>query len=474
MVTHSVTDPSFGNRQIKLDTLVRLRWLAILGQGAAVLFVWLGLSYSFPAILCLALVGLSAWLNLYLQMQFRKDFRLKALPATALLAYDSCQLAALLYLTGGLHNPFAVLLIVPPVISATTQHVRFTSFLAVMNIAFATTLIWFHLPLPWASGAPINLPVVYVFGVWASIVLAMIFMSIYAFRIAQEGRMLADALSATELVLAKEQHLSNLDGLATAAAHELGTPLATITLTSKELERELFDDDPLKEDVSLIRSQAERCREILGKIRSLSSSDDTNFTKHALSTLIEEIVEPHRNFGIEIKSIFSKECGEEPILLRNPGITYGLGNLVENAVDFAKSEVEIHASWTEDLLSLRIMDDGPGFSDHIRARLGDPYVTSRDLKQRLASETGESDTGADDLDGIGGGLGLGFFIAKTLLERSGATVTVSNRQVKLTDPKQSDSAKTGAVIHIYWPRAQLETDQYKRSKFDARLIPETD
>lgn len=464
MVSNSLADPLFADRQIKLDTLVRLRWLAIFGQSLAVIFVWLVLGYKFEAWLCLALIGLSAWLNLYLQLQFRKVVRLSALPATILLTYDSAQLGGLLYLTGGLQNPFSLLLLVPAVVSATTQPARYTIFLASLITLLATLLIWFNQPLPWVNNNPPELPLLYVFAIWTAILLTMIFLSIYAFRIAQEGQLLVNALSATELVLANEQHLTTLDGLATAAAHELGTPLATIQLVSRELERELFDDDPIKEEIVLLRSQAERCREILGTLRSLSGDEHANFTKMRLTSLISEVIEPFEDEGIEIRACFPESLEGQPVLMRNPGLIYGLGNLLENAVDFAHSRVDIKASWTETSITVRIMDDGPGFAQSILARLGDPYVTTRAL---------DGKNGADNLSDIdskaggnigSGGLGLGFFIAKTLLERSGAQVSVSNRQADNSGNRGADLPKeqgtrTGALIHLHWPRGQIEADQ---------------
>ncbi len=462
MVSSNPSDPIFSSRQIKLGTLVILRWLAILGQGSAVLFVWLVLGYDFPALLCLALVGLSAWLNLYLHFQIRNSVRLAPGPATGLLAYDSAQLGGLLYLTGGLLNPFALLLLVPAVVSATMQPARFTIPLTGLIALIATVLVFFHMPLPWKDATPPDFPVMYMAGVWLAIIITMLFLCIYAHRIAQEGHLLANALSATELILANEQHLTTLDGLATAAAHELGTPLSTIQLVARELERELDPADPLREDAQLLRSQAERCRDILGKLRSLSGDDHANFSKMRLSSLISELIEPFDLFDIEFILNFPTDRDDQPILWRNPGLMYGLGNLIENATDFAASRVEISAQWNEQALSIRIADDGPGFSDVMLQRLGDPYVTSRadpDQQDRNANQRPDADTILSQ--GMnGGGLGLGFFIAKTLLERSGGRVEISNRQGTKKDRKSEKAHKnSGAVVDIYWPRAVLETDQ---------------
>ena len=462
MIFDSTPDPIIADRQIKLDTLVRLRWLAIGGQSVAVIVVSKLFGYHFHASYCFFLIGLSVLLNLFLQMGYRKSVRLSPLPATGLLSYDAMQLGALLYLTGGLQNPFGLLLLVPAVVSATMQPQRYTAFLSTLIILIATGLTFIHYPLPWADATPPDFPSLYVYGNWVALIVTMLFLSVYTSRIAREGHQLANALSATELILANEQHLTSIDGLATAAAHELGTPLATIQLVAKELERELLPDDPIFEDVALIRSQAERCRDILGKLRSLSGDDHSNFTKMQFEALISEIVEPFENLDIKIERIFPKDKDNQPVLNRNPGLLFGLGNLVENAVDFAQSRVILDSHWTESYVRLIIADDGPGFSEAIISRLGDPFVSTRmEKKQWDRDATSGPDLARRQKSSLnGGGLGLGFFIAKTLLERSGAKVSILKSglvQEDLLSEKLNEIS--GAVIEITWPRALLETDQ---------------
>jgi len=241
-------------------------------------------------------------------------------------------------------------------------------------------------------------------GVWLSLLLAIGFIGAYAWQLTEEARQLADALAATELVLAREQHLSQLDGLAAAAAHELGTPLSTITVIATELEREMAPGSPHADDVKLLREQAQRCRGILGKLTQLSASSEP-FDRMPLSALIEEIVAPHRHFGVAINVALAPHDAAEPIGRRNPVILYGLGNLLENAVDFARERVDVTAAWSAEEIELTINDDGPGFAPEIMDRIGEPYVTGRRHLQHSA-------------DVEAGGLGLGLFIAKTLLERS--------------------------------------------------------
>ena len=432
----TVPGADFGEQRLRLETLVRIRWLAVVGQTAAVLFVALVLDFPLPLGLCFAAIALSAWLNIFLKMRFTATHRLQSRWAAAMLAYDVLQLAALLYLTGGLENPFAVLLLAPVLVSATILTPQRTILLAFLMVSVATVLSFWHEPLPWDPETPMKLPFLYVIGVWVALLSGLAFMSVYAWRVAEEARQLADALAATELVLTREQHLSALDGLAAAAAHELGTPLATISLVSRELERDLPSGSPMAEDIGLLRTQSERCRDILRKITSLGGEGDEAFARLRFSHLIEEVVEPHRDFGIKISVEVAGDPAREPIVNRNPGVLYGLGNLVENAVDFAVSRVQIVVDWNGDNVVVTIDDDGPGFSTEVIDRIGDPYVTTRGIGAAGSDRKLEA-----------GGLGLGFFIAKTLLERSGAQIDLVNRP----------SSGHGAVVKIRWPRAGVES-----------------
>jgi two-component system sensor histidine kinase RegB len=419
-------------RNVRLDTLLRLRWLAVIGQTTAVLVVYLGLDYDLPIWACLAVIGLTAWLNVALRLRFRMTQRIEPDRAAWLLAFDIAELAILLFLTGGLENPFAFLFLGPVLLSATALPPRLTLMVGGFTAACATVLIFIHYPLPWDADQPIELPPIYTMGVWLSLLLAIGFIGAYAWQLTEEARQLADALAATELVLAREQHLSQLDGLAAAAAHELGTPLSTITVIAKEIEREMAPDSPHADDVKLLREQAQRCRGILAKLTQLSASAEP-FDRMPLSALIEETVAPHRNFGVAIKVTLAPRDAAEPIGRRNPVILYGLGNLLENAVDFAGERVEVTAEWSAQEISLTINDDGPGFAPEIMERIGEPYVTGRrHLRHSVDVEAG--------------GLGLGLFIAKTLLERSGARLVFTNRAA----PAQ------GACVRVRWARADFE------------------
>ncbi|MGC1702580.1 MAG: ActS/PrrB/RegB family redox-sensitive histidine kinase [Pseudolabrys sp.] len=420
------------HRNVRLDTLVRLRWLAIIGQSTAVLVVYYGLDFDLPIYACVAAIILAAWLNVALRLRFHMTQRLEPDRAAWLLAFDIAELAVLLFLTGGLQNPFAFLFLGPVLLSATALPPRFTLLLGGFAVACATVLVFVHYPLPWDSEDPLQLPPIYMIGVWMCILLAIGFIGVYAWQITEESRQLSDALAATELVLAREQHLSQLDGLAAAAAHELGTPLSTISVIARELERAIAADAPHGDDVRLLREQAKRCRDILAKLTELSAGGEP-FDRMRLTALIEEVVAPHRNFGVTIDVTTPSDCAAEPVGARNPAILYGLGNLLENAIDFAHDRVLVDAKWDEDSVAVTISDDGPGFAPEILTRIGEPYVTSR---QHHLNDTGEEPTG----------LGLGFFIAKTLLERSGATLSFANRAIP----------ERGAVVRLHWSRSDFE------------------
>ena len=425
---------------LRLRTLVRLRWLAIVGQAGAVLGVHFVLGYPLPLSLCLGAVALSAWLNIFLSIRWRKSIRLQETHSGLLLLYDVLQLAVLLYLTGGLENPFAFLFLVPVTISATSLTTRWTIWLGIMAFGCATFLAFRHYPLPWVPGQHFDLPDVYIAGMWTAIICGVVFSAIYARRIAEEARQMSAALSATEMVLAREQRLSALDGLAAAAAHELGTPLATIALVAKELRREIPGKGPYTEDIDLLISQTARCREILARLSNRDAQTDDMYQRTKMLVMVEDLIEPLRGSEVVIAVTSTadgddKALGSEPVFRRNPGIAYGLGNLLENAVDFAASRVEVDARWTTSQVSLTVRDDGPGFHENILDRLGDPFVTTRPGYGEGTDEGGRHE-----------GMGLGFFIAKTLLERSGATVSLANRP----------APEHGAVVHIVWPRSLID------------------
>jgi len=429
MTTHDLDQLRLPSRNVRVDTLVRLRWLSIIGQTVTVLFVQYGLEFELPIWGCLSVIALAAWLNIALNIRFRQAQRLEPGRVVWLLAFDITELALLIFLTGGLDNPFSFFLLAPVLISATALPPRFTLALGAFAVLTTILLLFFHYPLPWVAGETLDFPPAYTVAAALSTVLAIFFIGIYAWQITEDSRQLVNALAATELALAREQHVSQLDGLAAAAAHALGTPLSTISVIARELERMIPENSPHADDVRLLREQAQRCRDILGKLNELSSEGEP-FDRLPISALLEEVAAPHRDFGIAIDVTLAS--GEQPLGARNPAILYGLGNLVENAVDFAHTRVEVKGEWTDDDVTVTISDDGPGFAPEVIGRVGEPYVRSRRPRRRYASDET--------------GLGLGFFIAKTLLERSGARLKFMNRPLPFS----------GAVVIVNWPREDFE------------------
>jgi two-component system sensor histidine kinase RegB len=305
-------------------------------------------------------------------------------------------------------------------------------------------LLFYRMPLPWYRGAEFDLPLLYNVGLLASVLSGMLFLALYAWRLAKESRQMADALAATEMVLAREQQLHALDGLAAAAAHELGTPLSTIAVVAKELNKSAQQGSQFADDLALLQTQAIRCREILRKLTRSPTEPDPLHARMSITQLIEEAAGPYRGFSAELAMTASPEPGtegealDEPVGARRPGVLHGLGNLVENAVDFARERVEIAARWSARHVVIEITDDGRGIPADVMDALGDPYITTRPTRPRGQTKDGEP-----------AGLGLGFFIAKTLLERSGATVALENR------PRPAH----GAIVKISWPRADFESKQ---------------
>jgi len=429
--------------RLRLQTIIRLRWLAVLGQSVTVIGAYWVLGIDLAIGGCLAIIALSAWLNVALRIRYRASQRLKSNYAFIMLAYDILQLAALLYLTGGLENPFAFLLIAPVTVSASTLPVRITIALGALAIGAATALTTFHFPLPWFSHSTLLIPFPYVMGAWATVVSGILFIGLYSWRTSEEGRRMAEALAAAETVLAREQRLLALDGLAAAAAHGLGTPLATIAVVTKELLHDVAEDDPHYDDILLLRAQAERCRDILKELASRGEQIDVIVSRLPVCHLMEEVVEPHRLIAVPIEvttgplpNVELDSPGvREPVTQRNPGVVYGLGNLVENAVDFAATKVEVDAHWSENEVRIVIADDGGGFPPNVLEELGEPFLTTRPA-------TSWSEDAPDEHIGMG----LGFFIAKTLLERSGAQLELANRP----EPAR------GAVVTVTWPRERFE------------------
>ncbi len=418
-------------RRLRLNTLIRLRWLAVAGQSAAVLVGVFGLGVGLPALACFVLIAASAALNLLLRWRYPTSAQLDEREAALVLGLDILQLTGLLFLTGGLANPFVILLLAPVTIAASSLSLPLAAGLLGLALVCATVLLGFSLPLPWVGGAALVLPPLYEAGTWLALAVSAAFVALYAYRVAAEARQTASALTAAELVLARAQHLSQLDGLAAAAAHELGTPLATVALVVREMAAQAPSDEGFADDLRLLEESVERCRGILARLSAPSELSGQPMDVSSPVELAELAAAPHRLLGMSIE-VTGEGAEPAPKCPRNPGVLFGLGNLIENAVSFADHAVSIRVGWTQTTVTIAVSDDGPGFPPGVLSRIGEPFLSKRD--------------GARRSEKAGGGLGLGLFIARSLLERSRATVRFANA---------APPAK-GAVVTVTWPRGAYE------------------
>ncbi len=432
-------------RRLRLQTLMRLRWFAILGQFAAVLSVRTFFGYELPFAAVISVISASALLNIALSLVYSSTKRLDDREASVYLSFDILQLAVLLYLTGGIENPFAILFIAPVTISAATLSLRSTITLSLLSFVCVTALTFYHLPFPWTGADTFSLPEVYTFGLWTALLLGIGFTAFYSHRVSAEAARMSDALAATQMVLAREQRLSDLGSLAAA---ELGTPLATIQVTANELIKDEPEGGSHYEDLDLIKSQAARCRHILQTLSDLKDNPDDIYDRQKLRVVIEEVISPFRDEGKQIYLDVRDSEAEEPEILRRPEIIFGLGNIVENAIDFADSAIAVEAFCTPDDVAIHIIDNGPGIAPEILTHLGEPYITSRGDRKRV--ENLDHREGAS----VPGGMGLGFFIAKTLLERTGAKIEVSNHSGVVLH--NGERLGGGAAVDVIWRRREIE------------------
>lgn len=409
---------------VNVRTMTLIRWVAVVGQLVAIGVVTLFLGFDLPVVPCVLAILALALSNLWLATQYTPNRRLTDYQAARVLAFDLVQISVLVYLTGGLSNPFSILMVAPVTASATVLSWGATLMLTAIALVAASVLSVFHQPLPW-SGMTLGLPGTYLAGIWTAHAVLLVFMVSYVWSVAQESRRREKALAEAEAALSREQHMSALGGLAAAAAHELGSPLNTISLIAKDLVAQVPADSPFREDALELEAQAERCRDIL---TALSRRPETRggdpYDRGLLTNMVEEAAEHHLPDNIRLKIMVDPASeGGEPELPRSPEILHGLGNLIQNAGQFARTRVTIRLGWTEERIVLDIIDDGPGFPGWILDSLGEPYLSSRREKR--------------------GNMGLGIFIAQTLLDRTGADVSYRNRK------------GGGAQVTIRWERSVL-------------------
>ncbi|MGH1355127.1 MAG: sensor histidine kinase RegB [Thalassovita sp.] len=430
---------------IKLRTIILLRWVAIAGQISALIVAGQLLKLNIEYGLCILVVSVSVVGNLVAMFIFPESKRLTEVENLLMVLFDLLQLTVLLALTGGLHNPFSILILGPVTVSASALSLRSTVFLGITAILAVSLLSEFHLPLRTEQGFIYRVPEIFLFGNWVAIVIAVIFLGIYSRRVTVEMHSMSDALQATYMALSREQKLTDIGGIVAAAAHELGTPLATIKLASAELADELDNRPELQEDALLIKDQADRCRDIMRSMGQ-AGKDDLHMRQAPLSEVIREAAEPHLDRGKDIHqgdASSDLDLMHQPSILRRPEIIHGLRNLIQNGVDFARENVWIESEWSEDTVTIRIMDDGKGYPSHLIGRIGDPFMRRRRDTSDRAQRPGYE------------GMGLGLFIAKTLLERSGAELSFANGSDANAYVKPG-AAKIGAIVEVVWPRGKID------------------
>lgn len=422
MESRSIAASAFDRPGVRVRTLAALRWIAIGGQFVTLIVVGLYMRYPLPWPSLVAAVAASVVLNIGLTTLYPTNARLVGGSLALHLAFDLVQAGVLLFLTGGLNNPFGILVLVPVTIAATLLSARWLAALAALAGAILYVLWHWALPLPWAGTPPV-IPVIYRIGVTVALVLAIGFLAIYLWQVSAEARDRARALVATEAALTREAKMSALGSLAAAAAHELGGPLGTITLIAHSLAEALGDDPDFGDDIRLLESEAARSRAILVGIARRAEAEDP-FAKLGLDVLLHEVAHQVAPTRVPVRIVAP---APQPLMRRSPELVHGLVNLVSNAVRHAGSAVELRSVVTAGDITVAVIDDGPGFAADILPHLGEP-------------DLGPSHSGS-------GGTGLGIFIATTLIERTGGRLSFRNRR------------DGGAEVDVRWSRSHIEASK---------------
>ena len=409
------------NLNLDKNTLTVLRYIAIFGQFITINIVYYYLKLDFPIKESYLVVFFGLLTNLFLQLKIRVN-QLKDTYASFFLLYDLMQLSILLYLTGGIFNPFTILLIIPAIVSSTFLSMGTTIILSVITSFMLFLLTYFYLPLPGTDTNLFDFPSFYKFGIITSVLIGLIFLSYFGIRFSGETKKRSEALNKLQEVIAKEYELESLGGQAAAAAHSLGTPLATISVVAKELKKEIGNNKEISKDIDLLSSQTKRCSEILKKISKKQIEEDRFLSSIKLEDLLEEITNSFTETSSKQIDLFVLEDQNKINIQRTPEIIYGLRNFIGNAVKFSKSKVQINLKSNKKIIEIEINDDGPGIPEDIIDKIGEPYIKSKSKELSLNS-----------------GLGLGTFLGKTLLER---------KKAKLQFKRNSELG--GALVLVSW------------------------
>jgi len=427
MLDDTVITGHFGlteENAVKRSTLVTIRWFAVAGQTITVLALKYGMQFNIELSYTLPIILVSVAFNLNLSLKSHFHTRLSEAQALKHLLYDQASLGALLFMTGGLSNPFVILLLVPSSVSASILNRKRTYFFLTISLLISLILAFSPVPLPW-EGMPPNFDKVLLLGAWVALTVSTIFMTLYMARVAREVRVRDRALAATQQALANEQKLAALGALAAATAHELGTPLGSILLIARERLNKSHKGSVEHQDLSDLVHETERCRDILSRISRQDTGDEEHLKWQPMEAICREAAAPHEDRGIKV--IYRSSDEQQPLIERRPELIQALRNIIENAVGYAEDNVTVEITVGENDLDVTVVDDGPGFTPEILKRIGEPYLTSRKPKP-----------------GKDGGMGLGVFIAKTLVERTGGAINFSTLK------------QGGAGVTLKWPRKLVE------------------
>ena len=410
---------------LQKKTVVILRWIALIGQLLTIYIVHFFLDLNLPIILCSITIFCGGLTNIFIQFSFKKN-QLSNIESTILLFYDVIQLAVLIYLTGGVTNPFVIFLVVPAIVSSTLLNLTSTFFLSFITIIALLLLTFNYFPLPSQGNIHFHVPDYYLYSIPTALIIVLVFLNYFGFRFGHEARKRSEALNRLESVLAKEQELDSIGHQAAAAAHSLGTPLSTITVIAKELKKEVSKNPKYADDIEIILTEVKRCGNILKKLSKREIVDDVYVSNIALEDLLFEIKNSFEESSKKNIELYLNKKNKKTPIKRSPELTYGIRNFVGNAVKFSKNKVSINLINEKDEIKIKIVDDGPGFPDDVFKIIGEPYISSKSKKFKTKA-----------------GLGLGTFIGKTLLERKKANIEFTNTE------------NGGATVEITWKPSDL-------------------
>ena len=410
---------------LQKKTVVILRWIALIGQLITIYIVHFFLNFNLPIILCSITIFCGGLTNIFIQFTFRKN-QLSNIESTILLFYDVIQLSVLIYLTGGVTNPFVIFLVVPAIVSSTLLNLPSTFFLSFITSISLLLLTFNYFPLPSEGNIHFHVPDYYLYSIPTALIIVLVFLNYFGFRFGHEARKRSEALNRLESVLAKEQELDSIGHQAAAAAHSLGTPLSTITVIAKELKKEVSNNPKYSEDIETILTEVKRCGNILKKLSKREIVDDIYVSNISLEDLLFEIKNSFEESSKKNIELYLNKKNKKTPIRRSPELTYGIRNFVGNAVKFSKNKVSINLINEKDEIKIKIVDDGPGFPSDVFNIIGEPYIASKSKKFKTKA-----------------GLGLGTFIGKTLLERKKANIEFTNAE------------NGGATVEITWKPSDL-------------------